>query len=145
MEVIKKGKSVEPEFFCRRANVSAFSMQIETVLKSDIDKKGVLLQVMKIRWLDEEKGCKSVLWDTACSGMFVRMEHAERMNFPFQERKLRVRTLGDEEKDIEGQIYDCQIRDLEGKVYQFKAHSLESVTSSLGCAPDKGVLQTLFP
>ena len=111
----------------------------------DVDEDGFLLQVMKIPRLDEKNGCESVLWDTACSGMFVRTEHAKRMNFPFQERKLRMQTLGGEEKDIEGQVYECQIRDLEGKVYQFKAHGLDRVTGSLGDVPNKRVLQKLFP
>ena len=77
--------------------------------------------------------------------MFVRTEHAERMNFPCQERKLWVWTLRGKEKEIEGRVYDCQIRDLEGKTYEFKTHSLDKVTGDLEDAPSKGVLQKLFP
>ena len=50
------------------------------MLKSDIDEDSVLLQVMKIPRLDERNECESVLWDTACSGMFVMWY--ERSSFP---------------------------------------------------------------
>ena len=105
------------EFFCKEVGESASSMQVETALRSDVDKDEVLLQVMKIPQLDRDSGCKSVLWDTSCSSIFMTTEHAEVMNFPCQERKLCVRTLGGEEKEIKGKVYDCQIRDLKGKVY----------------------------
>ena len=36
------------KYFCKRANVSAFSTQVEAVIKSDINLDDVLLQVMKI-------------------------------------------------------------------------------------------------
>ena len=41
---------------------------------------------------------------------------------------MHVRTLGGEEKEIDGKVYDCQIRDLKGRVYHFKAHSFYKVT-----------------
>ena len=49
---------------------------------------------MKIPWLEGEKGYESVLWDTACSGMLVRTAHAQRMNFPYEDRRSLVMTLG---------------------------------------------------
>ena len=54
----------------------------------------VLSKVMKIPRLDGGRGYKSVMWDTSCSGVFVRTEHTERMNFPSWRKRLCVRTLG---------------------------------------------------
>ena len=132
------------EYFCEKADVSASSTQVETAPQPDVGEGNVLLQVMKIPWLDKKDGCEFVLWDTACNGTFVRREHEERMNFLYRERKLCMRTLGGEEKDIEGRIYDCQIRDLEGIVHQFKTHSLDKVTGNLGDALSREVLWKLF-
>ena len=73
-----------------------------------------------------------MLWDTACSGIFVRTEHAESMNFSCKEGKLLVRTLGGDEKEIDGKIYNCQVRDLKGRVYRFQAHGLDKVIGA-GC------------
>ena len=80
------------EYFCKRASV--FSTQVETVLRSDSEDDDVLLQVMKIPRLDEEDGCESVLWDTACSGIFVRTEHAELMNFPYRKKEVAGQDFG---------------------------------------------------
>ena len=60
-------------------------LKMETVLRSEVDKENVLLQVMKIPQLDSKDSCESVLWDTACTGVLVRTEHAKRMNFPYEE------------------------------------------------------------
>ena len=99
---------------------------------------------MKVPWQDGKRVCVSVLWDTVCSGIFVRTEHAERMNFPCKERKLHVKTLGGEKKEIYGKVYDCQIRDLKGSVYHFKNHGLDRVIGGLGGIRSKNVLQYLF-
>ena len=57
-----------------------FSVHIESVLRSIKEEDdGVLLQVMRILSLDGRTECKTVLWDTACSGIFVQKEHAEKM------------------------------------------------------------------
>ena len=62
---------------------------------------------MKIPRLDGGSEYESLLWDTACSSMFMRTGHAETMNFPYVEKKLRVKTLGGDKKEIEGKLYDC--------------------------------------
>ena len=49
-----------------------WSPRAETVLRLDADEDTVLLQVMKIPRLDRGNGYESVLWDTACSSMFLR-------------------------------------------------------------------------
>ena len=64
---------------------------------------------MKIPWLDRGIGYESVLWDTTCSGIFVRTEHTERMNFPSKEKRLRVSTLGGAKKEIDGRRKNIQI------------------------------------
>ena len=40
----------------------------------------------------------------------------EMTNFPGQEKKLHVRTVGGEEKEIDRKVYDCQVSDLMGRV-----------------------------
>ena len=67
------------------------------------------------------------------------------MNFPCRKRRLLVKTLGGDEKEIDGKIYDCKIMDRMGRVYHFKAHGLDRVTGYLGDVPSKSVLQKLFP
>ena len=54
-----------------------FSTQIVTVLRSeDEDADGDLLQVMRIPSISPVKDADVVLWDTACTGEFVRNSHA---------------------------------------------------------------------
>ena len=72
---------------------------------------------MKIPQLDGGKGHESVLWDTACSSIFMRTEHTERMKFPCKEKRLCVRTLGGVQKEIDSKIYNCHIRDWKGRIY----------------------------
>ena len=131
------------ENFCRRAKF-VFSVQVAKSLKAESEEDDVLLQVMKIPSLNGSDDPEAVLWDTACSGIFVRNEHAMKMKFPFEERRLRVRTLGGDEKEINGRIYDCQIKDLRGKIYEFKAHGLDNVTGDLGGVPSKKVMKKLL-
>ena len=95
------------EYFCREALAPTISTEPETTWKADARMDNLLLQVMKIPQWDGKIGHESVLWDTACSGMFVKMEHVNQMNFPCREKRLHVKTLGGEEKDIEGKVYDC--------------------------------------
>ena len=49
------------------------------MLRSDTEKDAILLQVMKIPRLDGGNGHKSVLWDTTCSNIFIRMGHADKL------------------------------------------------------------------
>ena len=64
-----------------------------------------MLQVMKIPSLDNSSEYESVLWDSACSGLFVRDEHARKMGFVCQQKRLRVITLGGDVKEIDGVLY----------------------------------------
>ena len=48
--------------------------------------------------------------------MFIRTKHTEVMGFPCQKKRLRVRTLGGNQKEIEGKIFNCMIKDLKGQV-----------------------------
>ena len=133
------------ELFCQRAQL-CFTAQVETVLETtDEEENGVLLQVMKIPSVDESQPYESVLWDSACSGIFVENDHARKMNFPFKERKLRVVTLGGETKEIDGVVYQCKIKDQSGAFHEFPAHGLDQVTGSLGGPLDKQTLRRLFP
>ena len=50
----------------------------EAAQHPDNEEGNVLLQVMKIPRLDRMQGYKSVLWDTVCNGMFVRMGQTKR-------------------------------------------------------------------
>ena len=52
---------------------------------------------------------------------------------------MHVRTSGGEEKEIDGKVYDCQIKDLKGRVYHFKAYRLDKVTVDLGDVPSKNI------
>ena len=88
---------------------------------------------------------ETVLWDTACSGIFVRQEHAEQMEFPCEEKRLTVATLGGMITEIDGLIYECTIKDLKGKKYTFFAHGLSQVTGELGRPLEKSVMKCLFP
>ena len=66
----------------------------------------VLLQVMKIPNCGVRRGneYETVLWDSACTGRFVRKEHARQMGFPFQKQRLRVCTLGGDIREIDGEL-----------------------------------------
>ena len=86
-----------------------------------------------------------MLWDTACTGIFVRNDHARLMQFPYKERRLRVRTLGGEEMEIDGRIFKCRIRDQKGQIYEFSAHGLDEVTGDLGSGPTEAVMRKIFP
>ena len=133
------------ELFCQGAKL-CFSTQLETVLRSgDVSEDRVLLQVMKIPSIDQTLSHETVLWDSACTGIFVRQEHAQRMNFPFKEKRLTVATLGGHVRDIDGVIYDCKIRDQKGKEYEFQAHGLPEITGELGQQISKGLMKKLFP
>ena len=133
------------ELFCQSAKL-CFSTQLETVLRADDDcSDGVLLLVMKIQSISPDLTHETVLWDSACSGMFVRQNHAEKMGFPYKEKKLKVATLGGQITEIDGRIYECTIRDQKGKTYTFSAHGLEQVTGDLGKPLEKSVMKRLFP
>ena len=43
------------------------------MLSSEGDDDDVLLQVMQIPRVDEQDGCETVLWDTACSGILLEI------------------------------------------------------------------------
>ena len=51
------------------------------------------------------------------------------MGFPFHEKRLRVTTLGGVVQEIDGVVYDCQIKDQKGKIHRFTAHGLDQVSS----------------
>ena len=82
------------ELFCKNAKL-CFSAHVETVLRvGEEAEDGVLLQVMRIPSLDSSQSHETVLWDSACTGRFVRHGHAKKMNFPYGEKKLRVYYVG---------------------------------------------------
>ena len=133
------------ELWCSNAKL-CFAVSSETVLSIGEDEEdGVLLQVMKIPSLDKSADYETVLWDTACTGLFVRNEHARKMNFPCKERRLRVCTLGGVIKEIDGLIFECQITDLKGNVYEFLAHGLDQVTGALNTMLSEDLMRQLFP
>ena len=133
------------ELYCQSAKL-CFKTQVETVFESFEDKEdAVMLQVMKIPSLDNSSEYESVLWDSACSGLFVRDEHARKMGFACQQKRLRVITLGGDVKEIDGVLYQCEIKDLDGNRYQFLAHGLEQVTGFLETNLSKELMRKLFP
>ena len=75
-----------------------------------------LLQLMKIPSIDPNQSHEAVPWDTACKGKFVRQKLAQRMNFPFKEKRLRVTTLGGNIQEIDSVIYSCKVKDQRGKI-----------------------------
>ena len=105
----------------------------------------VLLQVMKIPSIDPDQSHETVLWDTACTGRFVRQEHAQRMNFPYKEKRLRVTTLGGKIQEIDSVIYSCKVKDQSGKIHEFTAHGLEKVTGTIEASLSKDVMRRMFP
>ena len=134
------------ELWCAKAKL-IFTVSEESVLRSSLDDSdnAVLLQVMKIPSFDGSLEHETALWDSACTGMFVRNEHAENMGFSCKKKRLRVITLGGDLKEIDGVIYDCKIRDLEGNVYEFSAHGLDNVTGNLSTVLDESLMRKLFP
>ena len=119
---------------------------METVLRvGEEAEDGVLLQVMRIPSLDSSQSHETVLWDSACTGRFVRHGHAKKMKFPYEEKKLRVTTLGGVIQEIDGVVYTCSIKDQTGKVHSFKAHGLDEVTGVLGKPISKGIMKQMFP
>ena len=106
----------------------------------------VLLQVMKI---PNAKAASApyelVLWDQACTGIFVRNEHARLMGFPCRREKLLVCTLGGDVKEIDGFIYNCHIKDIDGKTHSFVAHGMDEVTGKLGQPLTIQQIKMLFP
>ena len=58
---------------------------------------------------------------------------------------MHVRTLGGEERELDGMIYDYQIKDLMARVHHFKAYGLDRDAEGLGDVPRQEALQKLFP
>ena len=133
------------ELWCQTAKL-CFTVHGETVLKSTEDPNDrVLLQVMRIPSVYPDQTHETVLWDSACTDIFVRHDHARQMKFSYKEKRLRVSTLGGHVREIDGVIYDCRIKDQHGRIYEFKAHGLDEVTGDLGNAVNKSTMKKLFP
>ena len=133
------------ELWCSGAKL-CFTVSSEMVMRSaDEAEDGVLLQVMKIPSVDKSVPFEVALWDTACTGLFVRTAHAKRMGFPCQERRLRVCTLGGDVKEIDGLIFQCEIVDRNGNRHSFTAHGLDEVTGSLNTMLSDSLMKRLFP
>ena len=66
-----------------------------------VGEEHVLLQVMKIMRVDHSQSHETVLWDTACTGRFVRSQHEEQMQFPYKQKRLRVTTLVGKIQDMD--------------------------------------------
>ena len=77
--------------------------------------------------------------------MFVRNDHAEKMNFDCQKKRLRVTMLGGQVQEIDGKIYHCKIKDKWGNIHEFNAHGLNEVTGNLGDPLSKELMRQLFP
>ena len=107
--------------------------------------EGVLLQVMKIPSVDSSAPYETTLWDTACSGLFVRNAHAREKGFTSRNKRLKVVTLGGEIKEMDTVIFDCKIKDLRGNFYEFQAHGLDEVTGALNTDLGKELMERLFP
>ena len=119
---------------------------MEPVLATEGDSEdGVLLQTMRIPSIDPDRSYETVLWDSACSGIFVRHQHAQRMEFPFEEKRLKVTTLGGKIQEIDGVIYDCKVKDQKGRYYRFFAHGLDEVKGTLGRPLSANVMRKMFP
>ena len=133
------------ELWCSKAKV-VLTIAEETVMRVGQDgEDAVLLQVMQIPSFDGSSSHETALWDTACTGMFVRNEHAESMKFPCKKKRLRVCTLCSDVKEIDGLIYECSIKDLDGNVYTFSAHGLDQVTGRLNTEIGRDLMKKLFP
>ena len=133
------------ELWCPKAKL-CFAVAEETVMQTlDDSKDAVLLQVMRIPSIDEDIESETVLWNTACTGLFVRNAHAHRMGFPSKKKRLRVQTLGGDVKEIDAVIFDCRVKDLQGNEYEFQAHGLDSVTGMLSRVLSPELMKRLFP
>ena len=134
------------ELYCKDAKL-CLKVHVEVALAAgEVSRKhGTLLQIMKIPTLAKNRVHEVVIWDTASSGIFVRNQHARDMKFPGYKKRLRVSTLGGEEKEIDGVEYLCKIIDLQKQVHVFEAYGLDEVTGCLGelLAPDK--FKEMFP
>ena len=81
-KVVGVGQIIGHKLYCLNAKLW-FSIQFETVVRTEDDvDSGVLLQVMKIPSISSSKSYETVIWDTACTWMFVRHSHAREMEFP---------------------------------------------------------------
>ena len=81
----------------------------------------------------------SILWNV------LRHEHDRKMKFPYEEKSLRVLTLGGAVQEIDGVIYRCKVLDQKGNVYEFSAHGLDSVMGDLGSPISKEVMKKTIP
>ena len=87
------------ELFCKTAKL-CFNVAVEVVMELEVDgdeeskEGGTLLPLMKIPSFDGGNDFESVLWDPCSTGCFVRIDHADKMKFPFVRKRLRVMTLG---------------------------------------------------
>ena len=70
------------------------------------------------RWTQNENaGFETVLWDSGSCHHYDSTAHAEYMQFPKKEEQMSVITLGGEEKEMDGIIYQCKIRDKAGRMF----------------------------
>ena len=60
------------KYFCKNTDKATSSLRAQTTPRAGIEEDNVLLQVMKVPHLDGKRGYESVLWDTACRGIFIR-------------------------------------------------------------------------
>ena len=60
------------EYFCEKAIRINVTMQAEEASRRDGEEDRVLLQIMKIPWLDRKRGCESVMWDTIWAGVLCK-------------------------------------------------------------------------
>ena len=133
------------ELWCSNAKL-CFTVTEQPVFRAvNESDDGVLLQVMKIPSIDSSAPYETALWDTACSGLFVRNAHAVEKGFASRRKRLKVITLGGEIKEMDTVIFDCQIKDLRGNVYEFQAHGLDEVTGELNTELGKDLMERLFP
>ena len=144
------------EMFCSKAKlcftISSFTTQPLSSTDTAMNVQGwpeempVRLQVMKIPNAKAVSApYETVLWDSACTGIFVRNEHARMMKFPSKSERMVVYTLGGDTKQIDGIVYKCKIKDLDGKIHEFIAHGLDDVTGTLGQPLSMMQIRNLFP
>jgi len=133
------------ELWCSNAKL-CFTVAEQPVFRTvEEGDEGVLLQVMKIPSVDSSAPYETTLWDTACSGLFVRNAHAREKGFTSRHKRLKVVTLGGEIKEMDTVIFDCKIKDLRGNFYEFQAHGLDEVTGALDTDLGKELMERLFP
>ena len=93
---------------------------MEPILSTEVESNdGVLLQVMRIPSIDSSQTYETVLWDSACTDIFVRHAHARKMGFPYKEKRLRVTTLGGQIQEINSVIYECKVKDQKSRRWSF--------------------------